>query len=242
MADFDGGGFAAVDAFYGTKEEEDSSKTKGTVVPASTASSHSRLRGVGATIPSQSNNATTFSSDTLKTNLRKFGTSKRTRFQDEEPEGNGDELEDDEDEDEEQGRTAIDTKSPAHIALDNAPAKDVQKRSKTKKLKKEQQTVGQGKNDNQIKGVSLEKGLEKSIDNNLEELNRNEPSQLQVENGKKPRKRRKVRSRQKNIYKDHRDVKPVHLQPGGSSYRPLTPATKSKIGTPKIRKMKSDFD
>jgi hypothetical protein len=50
------------------------------------------------------------------------------------------------------------------------------------------------------------------------------------------KKRRKVRSKQKNIYKDKRSVdeKPVHLIPGNSNFRgrPMTEATREKLNLP----------
>ena len=52
----------------------------------------------------------------------------------------------------------------------------------------------------------------------------------------KHKRRKKVRSRQKNIYKDQRDVKPAHLVPGHRHYkgRPLTAETRAKLHMPKI--------
>jgi len=58
----------------------------------------------------------------------------------------------------------------------------------------------------------------------------------QREDGKR-KKRRKVRSRQKNIYKDRRDrgEKPSHLVPGNKDYRgrPLTAETRAKLNLEK---------
>ena len=48
---------------------------------------------------------------------------------------------------------------------------------------------------------------------------------------KKKKYRKKVRSKQKNIRKDHRDVKPLHLL---SQLRPMTVETRAKLQTPKI--------
>jgi hypothetical protein len=48
------------------------------------------------------------------------------------------------------------------------------------------------------------------------------------------RKRKKVRSRQKNIYKDKREHKPEHLIPGSKNYKgkPITPETRKKLNLP----------
>jgi hypothetical protein len=57
----------------------------------------------------------------------------------------------------------------------------------------------------------------------------------------KKRKRRKVRSRQKNISKDNGDVKPLHLIPGQRNYqgRPLTEEMRSWLHLPTL--VKSPF-
>ena len=57
------------------------------------------------------------------------------------------------------------------------------------------------------------------------------------------RKRRKIRSRQKNIYKDNRpaDKRPKHLVPGNRMYqgRPLTDETRSKLDLPPSKAFRS---
>ncbi|GKY96446.1 hypothetical protein MPSEU_000604100 [Mayamaea pseudoterrestris] len=52
--------------------------------------------------------------------------------------------------------------------------------------------------------------------------------------GPAKRKRKKVRSKQKNIYKDKREKKPDHLIPGSKNYKgkPLTAETKKKLNLP----------
>ena len=62
---------------------------------------------------------------------------------------------------------------------------------------------------------------------------RNLDTTKETESSPKKRKRKKVRSRQKNICKDHRDVKPVHLRVVGQGMnyrgRPLTQETRAKL-------------
>lgn len=63
------------------------------------------------------------------------------------------------------------------------------------------------------------------------------------DNNQKKRYRKKVRSRQKNIRKDKRSVKPEHLQIGSTNYqgRPITPETRSKLNLPPSNTMIRSF-
>lgn len=73
--------------------------------------------------------------------------------------------------------------------------------------------------------------------NNLEQLERTNPDEPRA----KKQRRKKVRSRQKNIYKDRRTEKPLHLIPGQKEYagRPLTSETRSRLHLP-ISKTQQD--
>lgn len=166
--------------------------------------------------------------------------------------GDNNNNDDDDDEEEARGRTAIDSVSknftttfnPALILAERAVSTILQQNGKKKMGKKERQrsavqqqtipsTTDQPKN-------PIEEGC---ITDNLHDNSSSSSctphianDQESLLNKRKQRRRRKVRSKQKNIYKDKRDVKPAHLIPGNSNYqgRPLTVETQTKLSMTKI--------
>lgn len=230
-ADFDGSGFAAVDAFFGSSDTGEKIVTDS--AKAGNASGNRRRLGVGASQPATTT-AQNLSDSTSKRILQVGGSKhKRHRKQGFGGDDNFDEDKTDsedngDDDDEEEGRTAIDKSSSLMTKSTHKSATVVVKEAviidklKKKKLGKKERQKAQKTNDAKSQPSSS-----------------TTPEQAPEETTVvKKRKRRKVRSRQKNIYKDKRDVKPSHLIPGRRNYqgRPLTEETRTKLHLPKFEK------
>eukprot|EP00980_Cylindrotheca_fusiformis_P009355 scaffold2047_cov129-Cylindrotheca_fusiformis.AAC.34 len=206
MAEFDAGGFSAFDQFFGETNDDPSSK-KGKDPLVGTSSRKTKRGGVGADVPREK-----VKQDRISERLLRVGGSKRSREEDEEHSVEGN---DDGDLEEEAGRTGIApkvTKKKSESEKGEVPTKKLGKKER-KRLQQEQET---SKTNDAVE--------ETTKDASAEESKKTRP------------KRRKVRSRQKNIRKDNRstDEKPKHLQVGASDYkgRPLTEETRSRLSLP----------
>lgn len=284
MADFDGSGFDAVDAFFGVSNSSSSSNITSrdadnhppSSIPEApqnalsrpfqsanrdaTDHHHRKQRGgVGATAAA----ATTAWEQTMRSATTNVGLSskrilqvgsakKRRRKQ-----GFGEDDDDEEEEgapphsdneEEESGRTAVDNKgttsksSAAKVVSASVAA--LEKLNK-KKMGKKERRLQQQQQQPQFDENDEQRDREESTTNNAPdgaETKVNKSSEGDESAQRSKRKRRKVRSRQKNIRKDHRDVKPAHLVPGQRHYqgRPLTEETRARLNLPTI--VKSPFD
>jgi hypothetical protein len=127
------------------------------------------------------------------------------------------------------GRTAINQSSSSTARRAVARKEDatsvVEKR---KKGKKERAALEKSKEESGARGVVefVAKASTTTIDDS-------DDDQRHAGGSKKRKRRKKIRSRQKNIYKDTRDTKPDYLLPGNKNYqgRPLTEETRSKLHT-----------
>jgi len=228
------GAFKAVDAFFGV----DSSKEEASSLKA-TATKNPRL-GVGA---SSSSKTTTDVLATSSQRILKVGSKKRRRH----GYGHADEEEDDDDDgsssdhssedEQDQGRTAIDDSKKKKIVVEESSSATVvvakmhHQLSQKKKLgKKERQRIAKEQSEKEVGPAPT---TTTTTTTTVDQQSNDDDKKQQPAN---KRKRRKVRSRQKNIYKDKRDVKPAHLTPGHRNYqgRPLTAETRAKLHLPAV--------
>lgn len=259
MANVNDGAFAAVDAFFGVDPSATKKEERSISRHAPPENAGGKRLGVGASRPQETGTsaATTAAGATSGRRILQVGSKKRRRnvgYGDDEDDfdvkgGVGDSSSNDEDEDEEEehGRTAIDKGQKLKPASSSTytRALDQLKQQKKKKLgKKERQRLAKEKLekvDHAAPAAATEdSSAKKPHDNDNDNLSSSEKDEpASNDNAKKnKRKRRKVRSRQKNIYKDNRDVKPEHLVPGNRNYqgRPLTSATRAKLNMPVVQK------
>jgi hypothetical protein len=237
MAAFDGDGFAAVDAFFGkssttstSRKVEAAAAAASELLQAQTQTQQGPKRlGLGADQGSREDANAVSASNPITKRLLQVGTKRKLsqkRDADDYDDDNDDEHADkdnDEDGDEEGGRTAIEERVPtvvpvsaAILAKEAAESKAAAK--KKKKGKKERQKAGADPAEAAPADESQESTKE-AVDN---------------EAHPPKRKRTKIRSRQKNIYKDTRSEKPSHLIPGKRNYqgRPMTLETRKRLNLP----------
>lgn len=224
-----------------------------------------RRGGVGAE-PPPSSSSSSLRASVLNDRVLKVGRKKRSRNggeddDDDEDMDIEDSLRDDDDDDDNDdndlagGRTAITEKAVAGRRSHTEKKGDIAKNSVRKPGKKERQREKEtAPTDSDIEGIetkaenlvpadrSLTDSAGKSLSlsaqshGNDDEAGENDRGAAEGPSSSQRRKRRKVRSRQKNIRKDTRSVrdKPAHLIPGTPLYhgRPLTQATRDRISRP----------
>ena len=257
MAPINDGAFAAVDAFFGV----DSSKAVSVTATASNERVSETVRGrrlgVGATklgsaIITHDSSKTVNHVGNSKKRILQVGSKKRSRkvgYGDEEEEDDGDSSSGtaDSDSEEDEGRTAIDSGGPKtnKNKSDLSKTNTVVASSSTEMIGKPQQKKNLGKKERQrLAKDQLEKESSVPVETtttNSAASNDNTTKERQDgadTNTQKLKRRKKVRSRQKNIRKDNRDVKPEHLVPGSRNYKglPLTPETRAKLNLPVMAK------
>ena len=254
-AEFTSEGFSAVASFFGkndegneTKNNEDSSSLA-PPPPHRTKGNNNRL-GVGA--GQEINARTKLEADiTTKNKIMSIGKKKRNLSPDNEDDENDDvEDSEQEEEEEEEGRTSVvkDKKSVSNksILSTNAEVDEGKKakKKKKKKSKKERQREQEALNAKpQEEEVDNESGGSKKDEKDLQvkELVQDKSNdRIPKENEfKTSKKRRKIRSKQKNVRKDNRanNAKPDHLKIGSASYqgRPLTRETRDFLSLPESR-------
>eukprot|EP00934_Nitzschia_sp_Nitz4_P000803 Nitzschia sp. Nitz4//scaffold3_size479765//159410//160225//NITZ4_000066-RA/size479765-processed-gene-0.102-mRNA-1//-1//CDS//3329550656//803//frame0 len=215
MTEFDAQGFSAVKSFFGN--DNDASEVHDTTSqPALTTKSRKNKRGgVGSTTSKLS-----LKNEALTESLLKVGR-KRGRTEEDGDEEMGVEVGDEE----ELGRTTIvqETDEPQEEILQKPEPK-----TSSKKLgKKERQ---------RLKAQSGEVKPSPEVTEESEQVEplKEEDEALDVSDKPKKIKRRKIRSKQKNIRKDNRETKPTHLHVGKRHYqgRPLTAETRAKLNLP----------
>jgi hypothetical protein len=234
MSEFDTAGFSAIDRFFGGDDDDAKNSNNKSAAASSTklGSQHpkGKRRGVGSAAAPAANET---QSDWTKKVL-KVGRKKRGRIEDDD-DGSDDDAEkkahDSNDEEEETGRTGIAPKEAAKRADAGTLVNDEEKPKKKlgKKERKKQQEEEQAREALKEK----EQGDDSETGKDTKEimLVDGEANARQ----KTKSKRRKIRSRQKNIYKDNRETKPDHLVVGNRKKyqgRPLTTETRTKLNLP----------
>jgi hypothetical protein len=241
--------FAAVHAaFPGAKEAEHAAASSAQV----SNSSNNKRKGVGAV-----HETSPGSSTDLQKRVLQVGRKKRRNLHDDDDEedmgmATGDaatsELarttpDDDGDEEEDLGRTGIDP--GVKPLVDNSVESLIESASPKKKKKKAGKRERQAQKEAQqdvvaaaTKAVNSTLPLETSQGSEVGTADSNASTKSQK------RKRPKIRSRQKNIRKDNRAAKPLHLVPGSKDYRgrPLTTETRTRLSlgpSQRIAKLKS---
>ena len=256
MAPINDGAFAAVDAFFGV----DSSKEVSATATASNERVSETVRGrlgVGATKGASAISTQHDSSKTVnhvghsKKRILQVGSKKRSRkvgYGDEDEEDDGDSSSGtaDSDSEEDEGRTAIDSGGPKtnKNKSDLSKTNTVVASSSTEMIGKPQQKKNLGKKERQrLAKDQLEKESSVPVETTTNSAASNDNTTKERQEGadtntQKLKRRKKVRSRQKNIRKDNRDVKPEHLVPGSRNYKglPLTPETRAKLNLPVMAK------
>ena len=223
MAEFDSAGFAAVDKFFGGVSDGDADAPRNK--PSSLSAKGKKRGGVGATISKKQVDATKLAENVLKVG--------RKRSRDGAYDDSDHEFHDvDDNDDLDVGRTAIAKDSKKKVKSGVDAQLGSQKKSKKKLGKKERQR--------QLNHEAAEQAEPKPI-NNAASHNSVTTDAAPADGGtakkqQQPRKRKKVRSKQKNIRKDRRSMaeKPAHLIPGNPNYqgRPLTQATRERLRNP----------
>jgi len=204
MPEFQPSAFAAVDAYFGEANESDT-------VPdqhEDTVVQNRSRQGLGATVVTKPKTTTLQPTD----RILRIG-SKRKQQQDlDDDDDNESEVDEDEDE------------------VNRFSVPEAQMAKKKKKLGKKERASAQ---DSQTP-PSKETELSNKTNNEHTTINDSTDNNNKSDTTKPRRKRRpKKRSRQKNIRKDGRSTKPVHIQPGGNAYRCMTQETKQKLSLPK---------
>jgi hypothetical protein len=251
------GGFAVVDEFFknstssngkNAQAEQSQPDTKLQLLPTT----HPSRRGVGATDRNSETKNTAIVSSVLTQGQRILQVGKRNKRQrDDDDDDDGDDEDDDdtrrgafEDEDEEDiGRTGIikDTSSATsktdHPLLplhQQSVATSTKKKKLGKKERQQQQAVDEtitAESNDSVVANNVD-GIQHEDDSEAKETTEADDTTSNLSNNTKKKKyRKKIRSKQKNIRKDHRDVKPLHLI---TKLRPLTAETRAKLQVPKI--------
>lgn len=232
---FQGKGFAAVDAFFGdsTNDTAPVSAENQEHAQALLQQPQGKRLGVGAAPGAREETKLGVSaSNPLTKRLLQVGTKRKLAQEEAEEDADAEQQaqqdDDDGDDEDEGGRTAIDDKAAASVPVSAAGLVNettVAVGKKKKKGKKERQR--EMEEAAQTEESSSKQG--KDAEASEPALTEEEPSQPS-----KKKKRRKIRSRQKNIYKDNRAEKPSHLIQGQDNFRgrPLTPATRQRMNLP----------
>ncbi|CAJ1917700.1 unnamed protein product [Cylindrotheca closterium] len=250
MAEFHAAGFSEFDKFFGGETSKEKEESKDALLAKGSKESKTtgkgRRGGVGSKASTLSSTAQ--SSTVLSKRLLKVGT-KRSRNRDadldEEEEYTNDDRDseqDDDDGEEDIGRTGISLSKESSLAKSktNDVLDQLQPSKKKKQGKKERQRL---KEEADKKAEEIirkdEVGGESTENNNADDVDG------EATNAKRKPKRRKIRSRQKNIRKDSRGMgeKPKHLRVGASNYqgRPLTDETRARLNLAPSKTKASPF-
>jgi hypothetical protein len=221
MAEFDAAGFSAIDQFF-SGGGGGVAANQGKTVGATTHNDRTNLiskgnrRGVGSAVP-----VSTKPSDWTRKVL--VAGRKRQRDDDDHEDVDDATVDGEDNDDDEGGRTGIAaaanaTKMNTNTTISSEPKKKLGKKERKRLQANEESSQHDGSAKENPETTEI--GDEETAPG--EELSR------------KKQKRRKIRSKQKNIRKDHREEKPVHLLVGRRNYngRPLTAETRAKLNLP----------
>ena len=233
MAEFTG--FSAVGDFLGEDDPIEQKEAAAVSTKNEKVVSHgSKRRGVGSAAPTNRQRSE------LTTRVLKVG-QKRGR-QDDGDDEDPPAVEDGDDDEEDLGRTAIasESKSAAKIESVVSDAHSSAQKPKKKLGKKERQRMKEEEESKKDKAEASSENPpsqpelldEADISQQLEDT---EPGVISEDTSasKNKKKRRKIRSKQKNVRKDNREKKPSHLRLGYNYQgRPLTEETRKRLGLP----------
>jgi hypothetical protein len=231
--DFDSKAFSAVSSFFGSRQTADGGEKDAKLEPIR---KHRDRSGVGATRDSSDEQRDELLDDRkARDKILSIGSKRRRQDESEDEEGKDSYIDDDDDEDGEGGRTSIRKK----IIQPDPPDIGLTKKTKKKKGKKERKAE---KNAQAYPEKNLVEVLNPEMQNTSDETNQtNAESELSAEGANKTKKRRKVRSKQKNIRKDTRpsSQKPEHLRIGAKTFagRPITKETREYLNLPESRSL-----
>ena len=227
-AEFDSSRFTAVDRFFGNAERPTDKK----LTESSTEDIKGRRReGVGANAKNYNGalnrqKQSLLTREVLRVGMKRYRDSP-TDVPTRECDGDDFDIHDSHGANEmNDGRTSLDTNEK----------KKIEKYVETTKQKKK---LGKKERRRQQQGASVEadanKEHQRASEISITDTDKiNDTMQIGPTKNNGKRKRRKIRSRQKNIRKDNRSVveKPSHLIPGSNNYqgRPMTQATREKLG------------
>jgi hypothetical protein len=244
MAEFDTSGFKAVDKFFsgsgGDDHDDDDVVVKGNKSSMNSIQGK-RRGGVGAIKQSSSQSNTNLTNQVLKVGKKRNRDNQQGDVDDDDDDGEGDNDSTEDDDDLNIGRTAIakgsSQKKIANESDSYQQSTSSKKKNKRKPGKKERQLQQQQEHQEQeeqtIESTGPEGAPEKLFDHTAVTKDQQKSGTAET-NTNTRRKRRKVRSKQKNIRKDNRSIseKPSYLIPGNPGYkgRPITQATKEKLG------------
>ncbi len=228
MSEFDATGFSVINTFFGRDSKDDDTGDAKKV----SSQPKGKRRGVGTSAPPK-----TVQTDLTK-KLLNVGRKRRRGGDDDEEDEIHDEIQE---EDEEAGRTAI----FGNVTQSNKPAADALLNTSKQKKRLGKKERNQNTHD-QKEAEKTESKKEYQVDSLEASKDTSEIAHVEgevlsgdVEMTQKKNKRRKVRSKQKNIRKDNRENKPEHLVVGRKRYqgRPLTSETRAKLHlpSPKVR-------
>jgi hypothetical protein len=222
---------AAVANFFGTTT---TTKSTSQTTPSATkvVRTKHRTAGVGSrTVVDGTNN----SQDTRLKAILRVG-QKRRSDDNEDDELDPSELNADDDDDDDDCRTGIDDTKREKLGIATEPTIPSKKKKKKKGKKERQQDAFVGtltsEESTQTMPPSGVAVMDEGLDVGDTKTTTTTTSPAETEERRR-RHRPKVRSRQKNIYKDKRpmDQKPIHLIPGKKEFggRPLTAETRTKL-------------
>jgi hypothetical protein len=210
--------FAAVDALFGSKERSETKKQqKNPVIETS-----QRL-GVGAKVATKN-------LDPVSSKILQVGRKRQRENEGHVEESLFESVAHDDSDEEDLGRTAIDSNNKVAVT---SSAVNLVTTTKTPKKGKKERALSKANGEQGLQFDSAHPDNDLSQDNSL---NQDADAEQEPKAGTSStkRKRRKIRSKQKNIYKDQREKKPEHLMVGSKNYkgRPLTAETRAKLNLP----------
>lgn len=211
--------FAAVDALFGGEEPSE-------VKPQKTAIDSSQRLGVGA-------KAAPRHLDPVSSKILQVGRKRQRENESHVEETAFESIVHDENDEDDLGRTAIESTNNKGAVHPPAESLDTttNKRKKGKKERALKKQSANGKEGDQNDSAHTDNRSAKDTDPSP---NTDAEHEGKISNSSTKRKRRKIRSKQKNIYKDQREKKPDHLIVGNKNYqgRPLTAETRAKLNLP----------
>lgn len=266
--EFDGGGFSAVASFFGkegTGSSNDATTKDAFAEKRKQSKPKNRRLGLGAETLVQKKEELSLEEEETRKKILSIGKKKRKFHGDNESDEEDEKelVEDDSDDDEGEGRTtAVKTKKPqsslpppSPLLMDPSTNSKKNKKKKKKKAGKKERLAKMAeadeKENEELNTIPVDKDTaeEKMVETTAETSDANANDATVQDDDKNEavpkdrpsskRKRRKIRSKQKNIRKDNRTTaeKPEHLRKEKNFYsgRPLTKETRTFMNMPQSR-------